>query len=104
MNFKRIILFLFVIAFCVPLSSCLKHRRQIRVKNSYAFALNIKVGPADFGSVGSMKTSEYKDIPKGSLEVAGDITGHIDVPSGKHRYTLYINTGGAASLIEDPKK
>ena len=103
MNLKRNIIILSIVAFSVPVSSCFKHRRQIRVKNSYAFALNVKVGPADFGSVASMKTTDYKDIPKGKLDVTGDIGGSITVPSGKHLYTLYINTGGAASLIEDQK-
>jgi hypothetical protein len=103
MNFKRLSLLFFIVVISLPMSSCFKHRRQIRVKNFYAFALNVKVGPADFGSVPSMKTSEYKDIPKGTLEVTGDIGGHITVPGGKHIYTLYINTGGAASLIEDKK-
>lgn len=103
MNFKRILILLTVFAFCLPISSCFKHRRQLRVKNSYGFALNVKVGPTDYGLVPSMKSTEYKDIPKGTLEVTGDIGGHITVPSGKHMYTLYINTGGAASLLEDNK-
>lgn len=65
--------------------------------------MSVKVGPADFGSVPSVKTTEYKDIPKGTSEVTGDVSGSITVPNGKHLYTLYINSGGAVSLIEDKK-
>ena len=81
--------------------SC-KHKNQIRVKNSFSKAVTVLVGPADFGSVPSVKTTEYKDIPKGKQEITGDITGAITVPkNGKHKYTLLINTVGIVSLIEE---
>jgi hypothetical protein len=101
MNFKRIVFSLLVICFVSTASSCFKHRRQIRVRNSFSTALVVKVGPADFGSVPSVKTTEYKDIPKGTLELSGDVSGSMTVPSGKHKYTLYINTVGNLSLIEE---
>jgi hypothetical protein len=101
MKFKSVLLL--ILFFSLASSSCFKHRRQIRVRNNYASPLAVTVGPADFGSVGSVKTTEYKDIPKGKLVVGGDIDGTIDVPGGKHLYTLYINSGGAVSLIEEKK-
>ncbi len=103
MNLKRIIFILLSFGFVLSSSSCFKHRRQIRVRNTYATALAVKVGPADFGTVASVKTTEYKDIPKGKSEITGDVPGSIDVPSGKHKYTLNINTAGIVTLIEDGK-
>lgn len=104
MNFKKIILILLSFSFALSSSSCLKHRRQIRVRNNYATPLKVVVGPADFGTVPSVKTTEYKDIPKGESEIAGDVgPGSINVPSGKHKYTLNINTAGIVTLIEDGK-
>jgi len=97
-NIKRTAVF-----FCLFLfvASC-KHKNQIRVKNSFSKAVIVLVGPADFGSVPSVKTTEYKDIPKGKQEITGDIGGSITVPkNGKHKYTLLINTGGIVSLIEE---
>ncbi|MBK6521631.1 MAG: hypothetical protein IPG08_04485 [Sphingobacteriaceae bacterium] len=51
----------------------------------------------------SVKTTEYKDIPKGESEITGDVPGSINVPSGKHKYTLNINTAGIVTLIEEGK-
>lgn len=100
---KRVILIFLVGCFAVGTQSCFKHRRQIRVKNSYSTPIAVVVGPADFGSVGSVKTTEYKDIPKGKNEISGDVQGSITVPNGKHKYTLNINTAGIITLIEDTK-
>lgn len=102
--YLRKIIFIFLIGcFAIGIQSCGKHRRQIRVKNSFSTPIAVVVGPADFGSVGSVKTTEYKDIPKGKNEISGDIQGSITVPNGKHKYTLNINTAGVITLIEDTK-
>lgn len=103
MNFKKIVLIFLSFSFALNSSSCFKHRRQIRVRNNYATPLKVTVGPADFGTVPSVKTTEYKDIPKGKSEITGDVPGSINVPSGKHKYTLNINTAGIVTLIEDGK-
>ncbi len=103
MNIRKIVLLFLSFTFIFSSSSCFKHRRQIRVRNNYATPLSVKVGPADFGSVASVKTTEYKDIPKGKSDITGDVPGSIDVPSGKHKYTLNINTVGIVTLIEEAK-
>jgi len=103
MNLKKVIFILISFSFAFNSSSCFKNRRQIRVRNNYATPLTVKVGPADFGSVPSVKTTEYKEIPKGKSEITGDVPGSIDVPSGKHKYTLNINTEGIVTLIEEGK-
>jgi len=83
--------------------SC-KDRNQVRIRNSFANPITVVVGPADFGSVKSVSTTEYKSVPKGSQTISGDIDGKIVIPKhGKHKYTININTGGIVTLIEDSK-
>lgn len=100
---KSVTVILATVFLSASVVSC-KHKNQIRVKNSFSKAVNVIVGAADFGSVASVKTTEYKDITTGRQEITGDVTGAITVPkNGKHKYTLVVNTVGIVSLTEDPK-
>ena len=101
MRINRIIYVCLIICFAFASQSCFKNRRQIRVKNTFSNPLKVVVGPVDFGTIATGKTTAYQDIPKGRSNISGDIEGSIDVPSGKHKYTLWINSGGRPSLLED---
>lgn len=92
------------VLFFVIFTSC-KDRNQIRVKSTFANPVKVVVGPADFGSVKPVSTTEYKSVPKGKQEITGDISGSIVIPShGKHKYTININSVGVVTLIDDSKK
>jgi hypothetical protein len=101
MYLKKIIFIFLISCFAINSQSCFKHRRQLRVKNTFSNPVKVMVGEVDYGTVGSVKTTEYKDIPKGRLEITGDIEGVINVPKGKHKYTLSINSVGIVTLIEE---
>lgn len=76
----------------------------MRVKNNYGLPLHVIVGPVDFGTVGSVKTTDYVNIPEGAHEISGDVSGKVTFNGrGKHKWTITINTGGAVSIKEDPK-
>jgi len=103
MSFKKVVFIFLCFCFVLISQSCFKHRRQLRVKNTFSIPVKVVVGPVDYGSIATGKTTAYQDIPKGHLDISGDIEGTMDVPNGKHLYTLWINSAGRASLVEDGK-
>ncbi len=79
-------------------------KNDVRVKNNFGAPLHVIVGPVDFGTIGSVKTTEYKRIPEGSHDITGDVSGKVAFNGrGKYKWTIYINSGGAISIKEDPK-
>lgn len=104
MNLRKTLFIFLTLCIALGSQSCFKHRRQLRVKNTFSKGIKVVVGPVDFGEVGSVKTTAYEDIPKGKLEISGDIQGTMNVPNGKHKYTLSINSVGIVTLIEDDTK
>jgi hypothetical protein len=103
MSLKRIAFIFLTLCFVIGNQSCFKHRRQLRVKNTFSIPVDVVVGPVDYGSVKTGKTTAYQDIPKGHLDISGGIEGSMEVPTGKHLYTLWINSSGVVTLTEDSK-
>jgi hypothetical protein len=98
---KKLLIILAFFAFCV--TSCTKEEdMQVRVRNNYPQALTITIGPTSYGSVASGTTTEYKEVPEGSHQITGDITGSITLEGkGKHKFTMTIDSNGSITLIED---
>jgi hypothetical protein len=91
-----------IVGLMIFLSSCLKTEHKIRVTNNYSTALKVVCGPADFGSVASGTTTEYKLIQEGNNTLSGDITGSVVVDgAGKHNWTMTISSTGTFNFIED---
>lgn len=96
------IVFLSVLIISFFFSSCLKPKHSIRVRNEYAVALRVTIGPNDYGTVGAGSTSAYKSIPEGNHTISGDVQGSVSLTGkGKHNWTLTITSGGSVSIKED---
>jgi hypothetical protein len=89
--------------FLTIITSC-KDKNEIRVKSTFSNPVKVVVGPADFGTVKPVSTSEYKTIPTGKHDITGDITGSISITKNKkQKYTININSVGIVTLVDDGK-
>jgi len=75
---------------------------SIRVKNLYQYALEVKIGKVNFGTVGSGVTTKYKDIEEGTHKLGGDLQGSVTIEgNGIHKWTMTIKSDGGATIEED---
>jgi len=98
-----------VIAICVILSlfslSCKKTTEySVRINNQTANTigtLNFVHGTSlvvTFSNIASKQTTDYKEIPEGTYDIAGDLSASgltFNAGSGKHRWTLTIESDGS---------
>lgn len=91
------------------IASCKKENHSVRVRNLYPCDLaNVKVGEASIGDISSGTNSSYYPIAAGdftisgvstcgaTLQGSGSITG-----TGKHQWTITVNTSGTIAIRED---
>ncbi|HVD97323.1 MAG TPA: hypothetical protein VNB90_03895 [Cytophagaceae bacterium] len=93
------------------LSSCLKLKPSVRIINNYPDDItNLKVGPADFGTVTAGSTTGYIEVSEGSNTLSGtdaehptiQLTGSLSVDGkGKHKWTITISSSGSLSIVKD---
>ena len=99
---KKVFTFTILSLALLLILSCSKNKDQVRINNSFSNDLHVVVGPVDYGQVKTAMETDYRSIPKGTQAISGDITGSIVIPSsGKHKYTININTVGIVTLIDD---
>ncbi len=99
------------VAILFLLSSCLKPDHFVRItNNNYDPIINVMVGPASFGEVDPLRTTDYMHIPEGTSTISGVdknnssivLTGNVSVTGdGKHRWTVTINQNGTLSIQRD---
>lgn len=91
-----------LLSIMILVTSCLKTEHKIRVTNNFPTPLKVVCGPADFGSVATGTTTEYKLIQEGNNTLSGDITGNVVVDgAGKHNWTMTISSSGTFNFKED---
>lgn len=99
---KRSLCYAVLFLLCIVFSSCIKPKHSIRISNQYNRALNVNVGTDHFGLVTPGTTTSYQNIPEGSSQLSGDLTGSVSVGGkGTHKWTLTITSGGSFTILED---
>lgn len=96
---------LFILSCFVLLSvftSCFKPKHKLRIVNNYPLALRITVGTTEYKTVMTNSTTSYKEIPEGTHQLSGDISGSATFKGrGKHNWTMTISSAGDFTVKED---
>jgi hypothetical protein len=81
----------------------------VRVENSRAVAITVRIGPADYGSVAPQTTTDYKEVSEGENVV---LVSGVESPNspasfgegltGTHRWTYFFREDSEGFSTDDP--